>query len=80
MTPDPNRSSRGDLASYAHLGSTAVVCVVLGLAAGFWLDRWLGTQPWLLLAGLGFGVAAAVVTFYRAIMELEHRNEQNGDA
>ena len=30
-------------------------CVVSGLAIGWLLDRWLGTKPWLLVAGIVLG-------------------------
>jgi ATP synthase protein I len=49
-------------------------CVAVGLAAGYFADRWLGTSPWLLLTGLGFGIVAAAVNFYRTIKTL---NEQD---
>ncbi|MGH7366039.1 MAG: AtpZ/AtpI family protein [Candidatus Rokuibacteriota bacterium] len=51
-------------------------CVAIGLAAGYFADDWLGTSPWLLLIGLGLGIAAAGVNFYRTIKAL---NEQNGN-
>jgi F0F1-type ATP synthase assembly protein I len=51
-------------------------CVAVGLAAGYFADRWLGTSPWLLLAGLTFGIVAAAVNFYRTIKRL---NEQDRD-
>jgi ATP synthase protein I len=51
-------------------------CVAVGLAAGYFADRWLGTSPWLLLIGLGFGIVAAAVNFYRTIKTL---NEQDRD-
>jgi ATP synthase protein I len=48
-----------------------VLATVIGLAAGYWLDRWLGTSPWLTLIGLGFGIAAAFVTFFRSVKTAE---------
>ena len=38
--------------------------VVSGLIAGWLLDRWLGTAPWLLVAGIILGAAAG---FYELI-------------
>ena len=38
--------------------------VVAGLIAGWLMDRWLGTRPWLLVAGIVLG---AVVGFYQFI-------------
>jgi ATP synthase protein I len=38
--------------------------VVSGLIAGWLLDRWLGTSPWLLVAGIVLGAAAG---FYELV-------------
>jgi ATP synthase protein I len=51
-------------------------CVAVGLAGGYFADRWLGTSPWLLLIGLAFGIVAAAWNFYRTIKTL---NEQDRD-
>lgn len=39
--------------------------VVSGLIAGWLLDRWLGTAPWLLVAGIVLGAAAGFYEFIR---------------
>lgn len=39
--------------------------VVSGLIAGWLLDRWLGTGPWLLVAGIILGAAAGFYEFIR---------------
>jgi ATP synthase protein I len=75
MAPGMDRSSWRGIATYAQLGTTLFACVVVGLGAGYFADRWLGTQPWLLLAGLGFGIAAAARNLYRAIVALNRMNE-----
>lgn len=36
-----------------------VLAICLGALIGYYLDKWLGTSPWLLLVFLGFGIAAA---------------------
>ncbi len=52
----------------AHLvGITLVVATVIGLAGGYYLDRWLGTAPWLLMIGLGFRIAAGFLTLFRSV-------------
>ncbi len=38
----------------------------VGGAIGWFLDRWLGTRPWLLLVFLLLGVAAGILNAYRA--------------
>ncbi len=50
------RSGPAAAASYALIGA-----IVLFGAFGFGLDQWLGTTPWLMLAGLMLGL---VIGFY----------------
>jgi F0F1-type ATP synthase assembly protein I len=33
--------------------------------AGYLLDSWLGTTPWLTFAGLAFGITSAVLLAYK---------------
>ena len=54
------RSGPAALASYTLIGAI----IVLG-GLGYFADRWLGTSPWLLLAGLLLGI---VVGFYELAM------------
>jgi len=64
----------GQGGSWAKVGGLAIigtvmgVCVALGLAVGYWLDRKLGTGPWLALAGLLVGVTAAFRELWRAVV------------
>lgn len=44
--------------------------VVSGLIAGWLLDRWLGTKPWLLVTGLILGSAAGFYELIRASSKL----------
>ena len=44
--------------------------VVAGLILGWLMDRWLGTQPWLLVTGLVLGAAAGLYEFIRASSKL----------
>ena len=39
--------------------------LVVGVAIGFWLDRWLGTWPWLFLLFFVLGSMAGVLNVYR---------------
>lgn len=57
---------------------TFVVSTVLGLAGGYWADRWLATSPLFLLLGLGFGIAAGFVNLFRSVRDAEGR-EQTDD-
>jgi ATP synthase protein I len=77
MAAGGDPSSWRELGSLAQLGVTFVMCTVLGLAGGFWVDRWLGSSPWFLLAGLGIGIAAGFVNLFRALKDAERREQRD---
>jgi ATP synthase protein I len=67
MPDQPHRG--GDLRSVSALASAGwafALSILIGLGAGYLLDRWLGTTPWLFFAGLVLGFAAAVTNLFRA--------------
>ena len=76
MAPEERGRSRSQTAQLVNLGTLLFACVAVGLAAGYFADRWIGTGPWLLLIGLALGIVAAGVNFYRTIKTL---NESNRD-
>ena len=79
MAPAEERPSRSQTAQLVNLGTMLFACVAVGLAVGFFADRWLGTSPWLLLIGLGLGIAAAGVNFYRTIKTLNRQDPGSGE-
>jgi ATP synthase protein I len=50
--------------------------VLIGLGIGYYLDKWLGTAPWLMIVWLGFGFAAGVRSLYRAALRSEKELEK----
>ena len=52
--------------STASIGITLVMATVIGLAGGYYADRWLGTAPCLTMICLGIGIAAGFVNLFRA--------------
>ena len=71
--PSPWRS----LGMLASVGITFVVATAGATLGGYFLDRWLGTTPWLTLIGLAVGVAAGFRGFFRSVKNAERR-ERNG--
>ncbi len=71
MAPDQERSAWKGVGQLASVGMTMVLATVIGLAGGWWLDRWLGTGPWLMLSGLGLGIAAGFVSLFRIVRNAE---------
>jgi ATP synthase protein I len=57
MKRDTRRLLR-ELAYYSSLGFQIALSIVIGLAAGIYLDRRFGTTPWLTLIFLGMGIVA----------------------
>lgn len=49
-------------------GVELVSALVVAVAIGFFLDRWLGTSPWLLILFVLLGGVAGVLNIYRLFM------------
>ena len=73
MAGDEEPSSWKALAELSTVGITLVLATVIGLAAGYWADRWLGTSPWLTMLGLGLGIAAGFVSLFRSVKAAERK-------
>jgi len=66
---NPQEINRKSGLAYAAAFSL-FAAVVAGLILGWLLDRWLGTRPWLLLAGIVLGSAAGLYEFIRSSSKL----------
>ena len=71
MAPPGEKGTWKALAELSAIGMTMVLSTVIGLAGGYFADRWLGTKPWLTLIGLGFGIVAGFVNFFRSVKTAE---------
>jgi len=53
----------------------------IGLFIGYYLDKWLGTSPWMTLIWLGFGIASGFRNIFilarRALREEGQNEEQD---
>jgi ATP synthase protein I len=56
-----------EAAPYLGIGTSFAASVLLGLGAGYWLDRRLGTSPWLFLLGAAFGLFAGFYQFAKTV-------------
>ena len=73
MAQDEEPSSWRALAELSTVGITLVLATVIGLAGGYYADRWLGTSPWLTMLGLLFGIAAGFVSLFRSVRASERK-------
>ncbi len=67
MIPNPDP---GKLALAFSVGMVLVSNIVGGIVVGYLLDRWLHTQPWLLLGGIVLGSVGGFVALYRIVSRL----------
>lgn len=73
MDEQPSRKNEsGSLAdsfrtigALSTVGISFVLAIVIGFACGYYLDKWLGTGPWLLLVFTVFGLVAGIMNVYR---------------
>jgi ATP synthase protein I len=73
MDEQPSRNNQsGSLAdsfrtigALSTVGISFVLAIVIGFACGYYLDKWLGTGPWLLLVFTVFGLVAGIMNVYR---------------
>lgn len=66
-----------ELGKYSALGLEMAISVVIGLAIGYYLDRWLGTGPWMTVAWIAIGFAAGVRSLYRAALRAGREPEED---
>lgn len=64
ITGSQRREIMKALSLFSQIGVTMVVCILLGVLLGRFLDSWLGTTPWLLLAFAFLGAGAAFKSVY----------------
>ena len=68
MKPDDERQDTGrSPLALAGMGLELAITVILVAALGHWLDRLLGTKPWLLVLGAALGMAVAMVNLVRKV-------------
>jgi ATP synthase protein I len=63
LKPDQEQNRKSGFAYAAGITLFASVAVFCGL--GWFLDKWLGTQPWLLVVGIVLGSALGLFEFVR---------------
>ena len=75
-----DRPRRPDVRRLAELSSIAMILpasIAVGLFMGYLLDRWLGTEPWLLLIFTILGIVSGLLSLFRALKK-EMKDEPPG--
>ena len=76
---DDKRDLVKSLISYSSLGLEMGLCVAIGIAIGYFLDRYFMTSPYLTIIFMIFGIVAAIKSIYQLMKKLEKENERNKD-
>ncbi len=69
-----SRTKWGDQLRLSSVGLALAISVAIGALGGWWLDDYLGTDPWLTIAGLALGSAAG---FYELVREVSRSSDSD---
>ncbi|CAN5280944.1 hypothetical protein BH09GEM1_BH09GEM1_01950 [soil metagenome] len=60
---------------FAGVGFQFVIAILAGVYAGQWLDKALGSAPWLLIIGLFLGAGLGFYSMYSKLMAAQRRED-----
>lgn len=61
---------------FAGVGLQFALSIVVFMFAGMWLDRALGSSPWLLILFVFVGASAGFYSIYRKLMDAQRRADE----
>lgn len=64
------------LALAVSVSTNLAAPIIGGILLGYLLDEWLGTKPWLILAGTVLGTTGAFLALYRIINKLNQEKDE----
>jgi F0F1-type ATP synthase assembly protein I len=64
------------LGEYAGVGLQFALTIVAFMFAGMWLDRALGSSPWLLILFVFGGASAGFYSIYTKLMAAQRRSDE----
>lgn len=68
-----------DLGQIGSVGFTLVSYVLVFTGIGYLLDRWLGTEPWLMVAGVFVGAVLGFYAMIRTLIADSSEEDEAGD-
>lgn len=74
--PGDDRKWMRSAALASSVGILMVVCTVSGYAFGNWLDKKLGTTPWLMLVFTILGIIAGFIELFRVVNRMAEDEER----
>lgn len=74
------RNWGSQMGPYLTLGLQLAITVVVCFFLGRWLDNVFDTAPWLMIGGLAIGVTGGFISFFRTVIALGKREDQDAAA
>lgn len=74
----PGRGSKSPGMELAGIGLQFGLTIVVFVFVGVWLDRRLGTSPWLMIGCTFAGAGGGIYSMYRRAMALERDRQDDG--
>jgi len=68
-----------DVLRLVGFGWYFATCLGGGTFGGYFLDRWLGTKPWFLIAGMLMGTVAGFYGMFKMLMPVYKPNAEEND-
>ena len=76
----PGRSGFQKIAALSSLGLLLPSSIIVGLFFGYWLDKLLGTKPWMLLIFLVLGIISGFLSLFRGLKKLQVDKEDDASS
>lgn len=61
---------------YLGLGMFFTISIAGGLLLGWWIDKKLGTEPWLMLLGIILGFIVSFYHFFKVVLDVEKKGNK----
>ncbi len=78
--PATRAPASGGMGAAMRVAIDLVAGIAVGAAIGLGLDRWLGTEPWLLILFFILGAAAGFVNVYRTAQRMQAEAQEKSAA
>ena len=63
------------LAEASSLGLTLPSGIAIGMFFGYWLDKWLKTEPWMIIIWTLLGVASGLISLLRGLKKFMRESD-----
>lgn len=73
--PPKYKKAFDQISRYGTVGLELGISVAIGIVMGFYLDKWLGTSPWLTIIMMLCGTISGFKRIYSALKEIEKEEQ-----